>query len=76
MKLFTWRRAGIVVGVTLFSIVVFAGIGWGIDRALDSSPVALIILFFLSFPVAQFSMVRLLKQDFTDAPDEDSKNQE
>jgi F0F1-type ATP synthase assembly protein I len=72
MKLFTWRRAGIVIGVTVVSIAVFVGIGWGIDRLLDSSPVALIILFFISFPVAQFSMVKLLKNDFTD----DAKNQE
>ncbi len=63
MKLFTWRRAGIVVGVTLVSIAVFVAIGWGIDRLFDSSPVALIILFFVSFPVAQFAMVRWLKAD-------------
>ncbi len=79
MELFTWRRAGIVIGVTLVSIAVFVAIGWGIDRLFDSSPLALIILFFVSFPVAQFSMVKMLKSDFTDAgesQEKEIKNQE
>lgn len=70
MKLFTWRRAGIVVGVTLGVIALFVAVGWGIDRFFDSSPIALIILFFLSFPVAQFSIVKLLKSDFSDHADD------
>ncbi|PIP60952.1 hypothetical protein COX00_00475 [Candidatus Uhrbacteria bacterium CG22_combo_CG10-13_8_21_14_all_47_17] len=63
MRLFTWRRRLIVIGTTIGMIALFGLLGYGADMLFHSQPFGTIIGFFVSFPVAQVLMVRLLKTD-------------
>lgn len=68
MKIFTWKRRGIIFGTTLGSILVFCLLGYGFDRMFGTGPAGIIVGLFVSFPLAQILMIRWLKRDMHKAP--------
>lgn len=57
-----WRIRGHILCATFFTLLVFAGLGYGIDRWLGTYPKALIGLILVSFPMSNFFAIRLARR--------------
>jgi len=55
------QRFATVSGITLGSILAFAGLGYWIDTLLDTKPWFLLIGMIISFPLTQIMLIRKMK---------------
>ncbi len=57
-----WRIAVRTLGITLLIVLLFAGVGYGLDLVFNRRPLFLIILLILSFFVTQIVLVKYIKK--------------
>lgn len=65
MKIFTWRQRVWVIVINLVMIGAFASLGFWLDVKFDKKPLFLILAIFLSFPLGQWLLIKILKSEHT-----------
>ncbi len=63
MKIFTWRQRVWVIVINLVMIGAFAGLGFWLDTTFDKKPLFLILGVFISFPLGQWLLIKILKSE-------------
>lgn len=63
MKIFTWRQRVWVILINIAMIGVFAGLGYWLDIKFDKKPLFLILGVFVSFPLGQWLLIKILKSE-------------
>lgn len=63
MSFLTWRRRMLILGVNIFVLAAFLGLGYLLDSRLGTRPFIFILGFILSFPASLALLIRVMKND-------------